>query len=84
MIDVAQWIVLGLLAVAVLLLMSLVGKHDRMMRTLARSLTDTVDMTIRLAKHDMVRMLREPLVYCPRHGGQEQRDGVCVECRRSA
>ena len=41
MIDVAQWIVLGLLAVAVLLLMSLVGKHDRMMRTLARSLTDT-------------------------------------------
>lgn len=81
MIDVLQWIDIGLLGVAVLLLLSLVGKHDRVIREMAKTLAGVATIVEALANAEVTRALRVPLVYCPTHGGQEQVDGRCVKCR---
>ena len=81
MIDIIQWIAIGLLGVAVLLLLSLVGKHDQVIREMAKTLANLATISAVLANTEMSRALRVPLVYCPTHGGQEQVDGRCVKCR---
>lgn len=81
MIDLIQWIAIGLLGVAVLLLLSLVGKHDRVIREMAKTLAGVATIVEALANAEVTRALRIPLVYCPTHGGQEQVDGRCVKCR---
>ena len=81
MIDVLQWIAIGLLGISVLLLLSSLAKHDRIIRSMAQALADTARLSTGLANVEMARALRQPLVYCPTHGGQEQMDGRCVRCR---
>ena len=82
MIDILQWIAIGLLCVSTLLLLSLLGKHDRLIRSMATALADTAKVAMVLANTEMSRALRQPLVYCPSHGGQESDDnGRCVKCR---
>ena len=84
MIDLIQWIAIGLLGVAVLLLLSLVGKHDQVIREMAMDLAlAAARISAVRANTEMSRALRVPLVYCPTHGGQEQVDGRCVKCRHS-
>ena len=69
MIDLMQWIAIGLTGVLVLLAHRLLGKHERVIREMAKTLK-------------VARALRRPLVYCPSHGGQESDDnGRCVKCR---
>jgi hypothetical protein len=81
-IDLIQWIAVGLLGVAVLLLLSLVGKHDRVIREMAKTLMSVAEISAALAKVEVARAIRRPLVYCPSHGGQESDDnGRCVKCR---
>ena len=83
-IDVLQWIAIGLLGVAVLLLLSLVGKHDQVIREMAMDLAlAAARISAVRANTEMSRALRRPLVYCPSHGGQEQVDGTCVKCRHA-
>ena len=82
MIDLIQWIAIGLLGVAVLLLLSLVGKHDRVIREMAKTLMSVAEISAALANVEVARALRRPLVYCPSHGGQESDEkGRCVKCR---
>lgn len=82
MIDLIQWIAIGLLGVAVLLLLSLVGKHDRVIREMAKTLMSVAEISAALANAEVARALCRPLVYCPTHGGQESDDnGRCVKCR---
>ena len=82
MIDLIQWIVIGLLGVAVLLLLSLVGKHEQVIREMAMDLAlAAARISAVRANTEMSRALRVPLLYCPTHGGQEQVDGRCVKCR---
>jgi hypothetical protein len=82
MIDVLQWIAIGLLCVSTLLLLSLLGRHDRLIRSMAVDLADTARLSMGLANTQIARTLRQPLVYCPTHGGQEaDADGRCVQCR---
>lgn len=81
MIDVLQWIAIGLLAVLVLLAHRLLGKHERLIREMAKTLASLATISAVLANTEMSRALRVPLVYCPTHGGQEQVDGRCVKCR---
>jgi hypothetical protein len=94
-IDVLQWVAIGLLGISVLLLLSVIAKHDRGIRSMAKAITQTARLSTDLAKAitqtarlstdlfkvEMARALRQPLVYCPTHGGQEQVDGRCVLCR---
>jgi hypothetical protein len=80
-IDVLQWIAIGLLAVLVLLAHRLLGKHERLIREMAKTLASLATISAVLANTEMSRALRVPLVYCPTHGGQEQVDGRCVKCR---
>ena len=81
MIDVIQWIAIGLLTVLVLLAHRLLGKHHRVIREMAKTLTGVATIVEALANAEVTRALRVPLVYCPTHGGQEQVDGRCVKCR---
>ena len=81
MIDVLQWIAIGLLTVLVLLAHRLLGRHDRLIREMAKTLANLATISAVLANTEMSRALRVPLVYCPTHGGQEQVDGRCVKCR---
>ena len=81
MIDVLQWIAIGLLGISVLLLLSILAKHDRDIRSMANGMTQAARLLTDLAEVEMARALRQPLVYCPTHGGQEQIDGRCVLCR---
>lgn len=81
MIDLIQWIAILLLGVAVLILLSLVGKHDRVIREMAKTLMSVAEVSAALANAEVARALRRPLAYCPSHGGQEQVDGRCVKCR---
>ena len=80
-IDVLQWIAIGLLTVLVLLAHRLLGRHDRLIREMAKTLANLATISAVLANTEMSRALRVPLVYCPTHGGQEQVDGRCVKCR---
>ena len=81
MIDLIQWLAIGLLGVLVLLAHRLLGKHHRVIREMAKTLTGAATIVESLAKVEVARALRVPLVYCPTHGGQEQVDGRCVKCR---
>ena len=82
MIDVLQWIAIGLLTVLVLLAHRLLGKHHRVIREMAMDLElAAARISAVRANTEMSRALRVPLVYCPTHGGQEQVDGRCVKCR---
>mgnify|MGYP007107656261 CR=1 FL=1 len=81
MIDVLQWIAIGLLTVLVLLAHRLLGRHERLIREMAKTLASLATISAVLANTEMSRALRVPLVYCPTHGGQEQVDGRCVKCR---
>ena len=81
MIDLIQWVAIGLLGVLVLLAHRLLGKHDRVIREMAKTLVRVALIVEALANADVTRALRIPLVYCPTHGGQEQVDGRCVKCR---
>ena len=81
MIDVLQWLAIGLLCVSTLLLLSLLGKHDRRLTAMAKVMVDAGNLVTWLANAEMSRELRQPLVYCPTHGGQEAIDGRCVKCR---
>ena len=81
MIDVLQWIAIGLLLILVVLAHRLLGRHDRLIREMAKTLANLATISAVLANTEMSRALRVPLVYCPTHGGQEQVDGRCVKCR---
>ena len=81
MIDLIQWIAIGLLTVLVLLAHRLLGRHDRLIREMAKTLAGVATIVEALANAEVTRALRIPLVYCPTHGGQEQFDGRCVKCR---
>lgn len=81
MIDLIQWIAIGLLTVLVLLAHRLLGRHERLIREMAKTLASLATISAVLANTEMSRALRVPLVYCPTHGGQEQVDGRCVKCR---
>ena len=81
MIDILQWIALGLLAILVVLAHRLLGRHERLIREMAKTLASLATISAVLANTEMSRALRVPLVYCPTHGGQEQVDGRCVKCR---
>jgi hypothetical protein len=81
MMEAAQSIALGLLAVLVLLAHRLLGKHERLIREMAKTLASLATISAVLANTEMTRALRVPLVYCPTHGGQEAIDGRCVKCR---
>jgi hypothetical protein len=81
MIDVLQWIAIGLLAILVLLAHRLLGRHERLIREMAKTVASLATISAVLANTEMSRALRVPLIYCPTHGGQEQVDGRCVQCR---
>ena len=81
MIDVLQWIAIGLLLILVVLAHRLLGRHDRLIREMAKTLANLATISAVLANTEMSRALRVPLVYCPTHGGQEAIDGRCVKCR---
>ena len=81
MIDLIQWIAIGLLTVLVLLAHRLLGRHERLIREMAKTLASLATLSTALANTEMSRALRVPLVYCPTHGGQEQVDGRCVKSR---
>ena len=81
MIDVIQWIAIGLLAILVVLAHRLLGKHHRVIREMAKTLAGAATIVESLAKVEVARALRVPLVYCPTHGGQEAIKGRCVKCR---
>ena len=81
-IDVLQWIAIGLLLILVVLAHRLLGRHDRLIREMAMDLAlAAARISAVRANTEMSRALRRPLVYCPTHGGQEQVDGRCVKCR---
>ena len=81
MIDVLQWIATGLLGISVLLLLGILAKHDRVIRSMAQALADTARLSTDLAKVEIARVLRQPLVYCMTHGGQEPNaSGGCSRC----
>jgi cobalamin biosynthesis protein CobD/CbiB len=81
-IDVMQWIAIGLTGVLVLLAHRLLGKHERVIREMAKTLKSVAEISAALANVEVARALRRPLVYCPSHGGQESDDnGRCVKCR---
>jgi len=81
-IDLMQWIAIGLLGVLVLLAHRLLGKHERVIREMAKTLAGVATISAALANVEVARALRRPLVYCPSHGGQESDDnGRCVKCR---
>ena len=82
MIDLIQWIAIGLLTVLVLLAHRLLGKHHRVIREMAKTLAGVATISAALANVEVARALRRPLVYCATHGGQESDDnGRCVKCR---
>lgn len=82
MIDLIQWIAIGLLGVLVLLAHRLLGKHERVIREMAKTLMSVAEISAALANVEVARALRRPLVYCATHGGQESDDnGRCVKCR---
>jgi hypothetical protein len=82
MIDVLQWIAIGMLCVSTLLLLSLLGRHDRRLTAMTKVMVDAGNLLTWLANSEMSRELRSPLVYCPTHGGQEvDADGRCIQCR---
>jgi hypothetical protein len=81
-IDLIQWIAIGLLTVLVLLAHRLLGKHHRVIREMAKTLRSVAEISAALANVEVARALRRPLVYCATHGGQESDDnGRCVKCR---
>ena len=81
MIDVLQWIATGLLGISVLLLLGILAKHDRVIRSMAQALADTARLSTALANAEIVRALRQPLAYCSTHGGQEPNaSGGCSRC----
>ena len=49
MIDVLQWIAIGLLCVSTLLLLSLLGKHDRRLTAMAKVMVDAGNLVTWLA-----------------------------------
>jgi hypothetical protein len=69
-----------LLAVWVLLLSVLVLKTRILVLKTAIAFQSLHAVVMPLANDRLRHMLARPLVYCPRHGGQEQVDGVCVRC----
>ena len=69
-----------LLAVWVLLLSVLVVKTRVLLLRTAIAFHSLHAVVMPLANDRLKDMLSRPLVYCPRHGGQEQVDGVCVRC----
>ena len=77
-------LVLLVLALWLLLVTVHVARIRRALYALARASEAMHEVVVPLANDKLRAMLQRPLVYCPRHGGQEQQDGVCVECRRSA
>lgn len=81
MIDLIEWLAIGLLAILVVLAHRLLGRHERLIREMAKTLASLATISAVLANTEMSRALRVPLVYCPTHGGQEQVDGRCVKCR---
>jgi hypothetical protein len=82
MIDLIQWIAIGLLGVLVLLAHRLLGKHELVIREMAKTLAGVATISAALANVEVARALRRPLVYCATHGGQESTDeGRCVKCR---
>ena len=82
MIDLIQWIAIGLLTVLVLLAHRLLGKHHRVIREMAKTLAGVATIVAALANVEVARALRRPLVYCATHGGQESDDNErCVKCR---
>lgn len=81
MIDLIEWLAIGLLAILVVLAHRLLGRHERLIREVAKTLASLATISAVLANTEMSRALRVPLVYCPTHGGQEQVDGRCVKCR---
>ncbi len=69
-----------LLAVWVLLLSVLVVKTRVLLLKTAIAFHSLHAVVMPLANDRLRYMLSRPLVYCPRHGGQEQVDGVCIRC----
>jgi hypothetical protein len=69
-----------LLAVWVLLLSVLVLKTRVLLLKTAMAFHSLHAVVMPLANDRLRDLLSRPLVYCPRHGGQEQVDGVCVRC----
>ena len=69
-----------LLAVWVLLLAIQVVKLRMLLLKTAVHLDAMQNVVMPLANDRLRDFLSRPLVYCPRHGGQEQVDGVCVRC----
>ena len=69
------------LSAAVILLARNVHRLNRFAVKQANVTIDIGRLLNLITNNAMAASLRKPLVYCPRHGGQEQMDGVCVQCR---
>lgn len=78
--TVAIAIAVLLLAVWVLLLSVLVVNMRILVLRTAMAVQALQAVVMPLANDRLRDLLSRPLVYCPRHGGQEQVDGVCVRC----
>ena len=77
-------LVILVLALWLLLVTVHVARIRRALFAMARAAEAMHEVVVAVANDKLRAMLQRPLVYCPRHGGQEQQDGVCVQCRRSA
>ena len=77
-------VLLLVLALWLLLVTVQVSRMRHALFAMARAAEAMHEVVVPLANDKLRAMLQRPLIYCPRHGGQEQHDGVCVECRRSA
>ena len=77
-------VLLLVLALWLFLVTVQVSRMRRALFAMARAAEAMHEVVVPLANDKLRAMLQRPLIYCPRHGGQEQQDGVCVQCRRSA
>ncbi len=77
-------VLLLVLALWLLLVTVQVSRMRRALFAMARAAEAMHEVVVPLANDKLRALLQRPLIYCPRHGGQEQQDGVCVECRRVA
>jgi hypothetical protein len=81
---VIEVVLLLVLALWLLLVTVQVSRMRRALFAMARAAEAMHEVVVPLANDKLRALLQRPLIYCPRHGGQEQQDGVCVECRRVA
>ncbi len=77
-------VLLLVLALWLFLVTVQVSRMRRALFAMARAAEAMHEVVVPLANDKLRAMLQRPLIYCPRHGGQEQQDGVCVECRSSS